>query len=120
MSKKKKKPDAGYPGMIIKPQTLKDLLYWLIQKECLEKELGVPIKRRCVARWTIFPHVNRIFVGMASALEGPQMLRECPELFDLPLVPQEDEELAEGLEDLPFRPHVYYFGPFGQSEGNLI
>ncbi|MCX8102977.1 MAG: hypothetical protein N3E42_00830 [Candidatus Bipolaricaulota bacterium] len=99
--------------------TLKDFLRWLVLREQSEIEQDIPEAQRIAHRWTIFPFQNAIFVGIATGLSGQDILNRFPEL-DLPVSLPESEELPEELRDLPYKPTIFYFGPFSQEYDNLV
>lgn len=99
--------------------TLKDFLRWLVLREQNEIEADIPEAQRIAHRWTIFPFQNAIFVGIATGLSGQEILNRFPEL-DLPVSLPESEELPEELRDLPYKPNIFYFGPFSQEYDNLV
>lgn len=105
-------------GMAI--DNLKDFLKWLAYRERLEEELAIPEGQRIAYRWTIFPYQNAIFVGIATGLSGQEILNQFPYL-NLPVaLPPEGEELPEELKNLPYKPNIFYFGPFAQDYDNLV
>lgn len=121
MKKLKKKetrrsPLAAGLGAI---STLKDFLRWLVVREQSEIEQNTPEPKRIAHRWTIFPYQEAIFVGIATGLTGQEILDRFPEL-DLPVSLPESEELPEELRDLPYKPNIFYFGPFSQELDNLV
>nr|BAL58318.1 hypothetical protein HGMM_OP1C013 [Candidatus Acetothermum autotrophicum] len=99
--------------------TLKDFLRWLVLREQLEIEQDIPEAQRIAHRWTIFPFQEAIFVGIATGLSGQEILNRFPEL-DLPVSLPESEELPQELRDLPYKPNIFYFGPFSQEYENLV
>lgn len=99
--------------------TLKDFLRWLVLREQDEIEANIPEAQRIAHRWTIFPFQNAIFVGIATGLSGQEILNRFPEL-ELPVSLPESEELPEELRDLPYKPNIFYFGPFSQEYDNLV
>lgn len=99
--------------------SLKDLLRWLVLREQLEIEQNVPEAQRIAQRWNIFPYEGAIFVGIVTGLSGQEILNRFPEL-DLPVSLPESEELPEELRDLPYKPNIFYFGPFSQEYENLV
>lgn len=99
--------------------TLKDFLRWLVLREQNEIEADIPEAQRIAHRWTIFPFQNAIFVGIATGLSGQEILNRFPEL-DLPVSLPESEELPQELRDLPYKPNIFYFGPFSQEYDNLV
>jgi hypothetical protein len=99
--------------------TLKDFLRWLVLREQLEIEQDVPEAQRIAHRWTIFPFQEAIFVGIATGLSGQEILNRFPEL-DLPVSLPESDELPQELRDLPYKPNIFYFGPFSQEYENLV
>lgn len=99
--------------------TLKDLLRWLVLREQSEIEQNIPEAQRIAHRWTIFPFQEAIFVGIATGLRGQEILDRFPEL-DLPVSLPESAELPEELRDLPYKPNIFYFGPFSQEYENLV
>jgi hypothetical protein len=99
--------------------TLKDFLRWLVLREQLEIEQDVPEAQRIAHRWTIFPFQEAIFVGIATGLSGQEILNHFPEL-DLPVSLPESDELPQELRDLPYKPNIFYFGPFSQEYENLV
>ncbi len=102
-----------------KISTLKDFLRWLVLREQSEIEQDIPEAQRIAHRWTIFPFQEAIFVGIATGLSGQEILNRFPEL-DLPVSLPESEELPEELRNLPYKPHIFYFGPFSQEYENLV
>jgi len=99
--------------------TLKDFLRWLVLREQSEIEQDIPEAQRIAHRWTIFPFQEAIFVGIATGLSGQEILDRFPEL-DLPVSLPESDELPEELRHLPYKPHIFYFGPFSQEYENLV
>ncbi|MBI1743861.1 hypothetical protein HYR54_12465 [Candidatus Acetothermia bacterium] len=99
---------------------LKDFLKWLVLQEQLEEDDKVPEHKRFAHRWTIFPYQEAIYVGVATGLKGKEVLKRFPELADLPVSPSDSDELPEDLQNLSFKPSLFYYGPFNQEYGNLI
>jgi hypothetical protein len=85
-----------------------------------EEERRVPERERIGHRWTIFPYQGVIYVGVATGLNGQEILDRYPEIYLLPISPPADEELPEDLKTLSFKPNLFYFGPFSQEDENLI
>ncbi len=119
--KAKRTPRPAHPLRVSFGQvsTLKDLLRWLVLHEQLEIEQNVPETQRIAHRWNIFPYEGAIFVGIVTGLSGQEILNRFPEL-DLPVSLPESEELPEELRDLPYKPNIFYFGPFSQEYENLV
>ncbi len=120
--KKKQAPGRVQPVVRLslgQVSTLKDFLRWLVLREQFEIEQEVPEAQRIAHRWNIFPYEGSIFVGVVTGLTGQELLNRFPEL-DLPVSLPESEELPEELRDLPYTPHVFYFGPFSQEYDNLV
>lgn len=99
--------------------TLKDFLRWLVLREQLEIQQNTPEAQRFAHRWNIFPYEGAIFVGIVTGLSGQEILNRFPEL-DLPVSLPESEELPKELRDLPYKPNIFYFGPFSQEYDNLV
>ncbi|MFQ5796267.1 MAG: hypothetical protein ACE5JP_14625 [Candidatus Bipolaricaulia bacterium] len=99
---------------------LKDLLRWLIYREEWEEEIEVADQDRITGRWSIFAYKDQIFVGVVTGLDNDEILKQFPELSQLPVSLPEDEELPEELKDLLYKPNVFYFGPFGIEYDNLV
>lgn len=99
--------------------TLKDFLRWLVLREQLEIQQDIPEAQRFAHRWNIFPYEGAIFVGIVTGLSGQEILNRFPEL-DLPVSLPESEEVPEELRDLPYKPNIFYFGPFSQEYDNLV
>lgn len=120
--KKAKRTSSHRPALSLsfgQVSTLKDLLRWLVLREQLEIEQNVPEAQRIAQRWNIFPYEGAIFVGIVTGLSGQEILNRFPEL-DLPVSLPESEELPEELRDLPYKPNIFYFGPFSQEYDNLV
>ncbi|GBC76499.1 hypothetical protein HRbin07_00701 [bacterium HR07] len=115
----KKKLQPVIPLSLGQISTLKDFLRWLVLREQLEIEQDIPEAQRIAHRWTIFPFQEAIFVGIATGLSGQEILNRFPEL-DLPVSLPESEELPQELRDLPYKPNIFYFGPFSQEYENLV
>ncbi len=98
---------------------LRDFLKWLTLKEIIESQDNVPEHRRFAHRWTIFPYDDSIYIGVATGLSGQEILNQFPTIADLP-VSQSDESLPEELQNLYFKPNLFYYGPFNQEQSNLI
>jgi hypothetical protein len=98
---------------------LRDFIKWLTLKEIVESQDNVPEHQRFAHRWTIFPYDDSIYVGVATGLSGQEILNRFPTIADLP-VSQSDEALPEELQNLYFKPNLFYYGPFNQEQGNLI
>ena len=98
---------------------LKDFLKWLALQEQIEEEDKIPEHKRFAHRWTIFPYQDAIYIGIATGLKGKDVLKLFPEIAELP-VSESDEELPADLQNLSFKPKIFYYGPFNQEAGNLI
>ncbi len=121
-SKKKRTPrpqEAALSVGLERISTLKDFLRWLVLREQLEIQQNTPEAQRFAHRWNIFPYEGAIFVGIVTGLSGQEILNRFPEL-DLPVSLPESEELPQELRDLPYKPNIFYFGPFSQEYDNLV
>jgi hypothetical protein len=98
---------------------LRDFVRWLVLREQVEEEERVPEHQRIAHRWTIFPFQEGIFVGIATGLTGQEILDTFPEL-NLPVSVPDNEEMPEGLQNLSFKPNLFYYGPFSQEYDNLV
>ncbi|MCS7197500.1 MAG: hypothetical protein NZ930_02280 [Candidatus Bipolaricaulota bacterium] len=121
--KKKRAPGLQQtPLLAVGPErisTLKDFLRWLVLREQLEIQQNTPEAQRFAHRWNIFPYEGAIFVGIVTGLSGQEILNRFPEL-DLPVSLPESEELPAELRELPYKPNIFYFGPFSQEYDNLV